>query len=114
VDERALAVGRCRGDDKTYTISAELPGLAAENVDVSVVGGNLVIRGEKKNETRKEDKNDYLSERSYGAFERSFHLPDAVDREHIMAEVSKGVLTVTLPKTEAAQIKTRKIAVQGH
>jgi HSP20 family protein len=100
-------------DEKAYTITAELPGLAAEDVDVSVKGGNLVIKGEKRQETKREDKNYYLSECSYGALERSFYLPDGVDRDHIKAEVSKGVLTVTLPKTEAAQVKARKIDVKA-
>ncbi len=100
-------------DDKVYTVTAELPGLAAEDVDVSVKGGNLVIKGEKQHETKKEEKNYYLAERSYGAFERSFYLPEGVDRDHIKAEVSKGVLTVILPKTEAAQANTRKIDVKA-
>lgn len=96
-----------------YTITAELPGLAAEDVDVSVHNGVIVIKGEKQSETKKEDKNYYLSERSYGAFERSFALPEGVDQEHIKAEVAKGVLTVTLPKTEAAQAKSKKIEVKS-
>ncbi|HQT47618.1 MAG TPA: Hsp20/alpha crystallin family protein [Acidocella sp.] len=100
-------------DDKSYTVTAELPGLTAEDVDVSLEGSSLIIKGEKQNETKKEEKNYYLSERSYGAFERSFYLPDGVDRDKIKAEVAKGVLTVTLPKTAAAQAKTKKIEVKS-
>lgn len=100
-------------DDKAYTVTAELPGLAAEDVDVSVKGANLVIKGEKQQETKKEEKNYHLSERSYGMFERSFYLPEGVDREHINAEVAKGVLTVTLPKTDAAQTQAKKIEVKA-
>lgn len=99
--------------EKAYTITAELPGLAAGDVDVSVVNGSLVVKGEKQSEKKTEDKSYYLSERSYGAFERSFYLPDGVDRDNIKAEVAKGVLTVTLPKTAAAQAKSKKIEVKS-
>lgn len=99
--------------DKAYTITAELPGLSASDVDVSVKNGSLVIKGEKQSEKKTEDKNYHLSERSYGAFERSFYLPEGVDRDKIKAEVAKGVLTVTLPKTETAQAKAKKIEVKA-
>jgi HSP20 family protein len=100
-------------DDKAYTITAELPGLAAGDVDVSIAGASLVIKGEKHNEVSKAAKNYYLSERVYGAFERSFYLPEGVDRDHIKAELANGVLAVTLPKTEAAQTQPRKIDIKG-
>lgn len=99
--------------DKAYTITAELPGLSAGDVDVSVANGSLIIKGEKQSEKKTEEKNYYLSERSYGAFERSFYLPEGVDRDNIKAEVANGVLTVTLPKTEAAQAKAKKIEVKA-
>ena len=70
-------------------------------------------KAKKQHESKREEKNYYLSERSYGAFERSFHLPEGVDRDHIKAEVSKGVLTVLLPKTEAAQSNIKKIDVKA-
>ncbi len=98
---------------QSYKVTAELPGLTAQDVDVSVVNGNLVIKGEKQKETKQETENYYLRERSYGAFERSFYLPEGVDRDHIKAEVAKGVLTVILPKTEAAQKAEKKIEVKA-
>ncbi len=99
-------------DDSRYTITAELPGLAEKDVEVALDGGNLVIRGGKQDETKTEETNYHLVERSYGAFERSFFLPDNIDRAHIKAEVAKGVLTVTLPKTETAKTETQKIEVK--
>lgn len=78
----------------------------------AITNGCLVIKGEKQSEKKTEEKNYYLSERSYGAFERSFYLPEGVDHDNIKAEVAKGVLTVTLPKTEAARAKAKKIEVK--
>ena len=62
-------------DDKGYKISAELPGLDAKDVEVSVSGDRLVLKGEKRQEQEEKNKNYYLSERTYGSFERSFELP---------------------------------------
>ncbi|WP_298215141.1 Hsp20/alpha crystallin family protein [Acidocella sp.] len=97
--------------DKAFTITAELPGLSTQDVDVSLDGNVLVIKGEKKNETKTEDKNYYLMERSYGAFQRRFALPEGIDRDGITASVDKGVLTVTLPKV-APSAATKKIEVK--
>src|SRR3974390_3242715 len=90
-------------DDKAYKISAELPGLDAKDVDVSVSGNTLVLKGEKRQEKEEKDKNYHYSERAYGSFQRAFELPASVDHDKISADVSKGVLTVTLPKTPDAQ-----------
>lgn len=100
-------------DEKTYTITAELPGIDEKNVDVSVSGDSLVLKGEKHKEKEEKDKNYYLSERSYGSFQRSFRLPEGVDTAKIAATFAKGVLTVTLPKTTEAQKQQKKIEVKG-
>ena len=97
-------------DEKAYKISAELPGLDAKDVDVSVSGNMLVLKGEKHQE---KDKNYYFSERAYGSFQRAFELPASVDRDKISADVSKGVLTITLPKTPDAQKQQKKIEVKS-
>jgi HSP20 family protein len=100
-------------DEKTYKISAELPGLDPKDIDVSVTGDMLVLRGEKRQEKEEKDKNYHFSERGYGSFQRAFELPASVDRGKIGADFSKGVLTLTLPKTAAAQQPTKKIAVKA-
>jgi HSP20 family protein len=100
-------------DEKVYKISAELPGLDAQEVDVSVAGDMLVLKGEKRQESEQKDKNYFFSERSYGAFQRSFALPSSVDRDKIAAEFAKGVLTITLPKTVEAQKQAKKIEVKS-
>ena len=99
-------------DDKTYKITAELPGLDRKDLDVAVSGDMLTLKGEKRFETEEKDKNRYLSERAYGSFQRSFALPDSIDRDKITADLAKGVLTITLPKTADAQRPQKKIEVK--
>lgn len=95
-------------------ITAELPGMDENDVNVSLREGVLSITGEKKVE-RKEEKADYhLSERSYGSFTRAFRLPDSIDAEHIGADFSKGVLTVTVPKRAEVKSQEKKIEVKTH
>jgi HSP20 family protein len=68
-------------DEKSYKISAELAGLDAKDVDVSVSDGAFVLKGEKRQEKEQKDENYYFSERSYGAFQRAFELPASVARQ---------------------------------
>src|SRR6516162_5584566 len=100
-------------DDKAYKISAELPGLDAKDVEVSVSGDRLVLKGEKRQEHEEKNKNYYHSERTYGSFQRSFELPASVDRDKIAADFSKGVLTIALPKTVAMQKQQKKIEIKS-
>ena len=100
-------------DDKAYKISAELPGLDPKHVDVSVSGNTLVLKGEKRQEKEETEKNYYFSERAYGSFQRAFELPASVDHNKIGADFSKGVLTITLPKTPDAQKEQKKIEVKS-
>jgi HSP20 family protein len=100
-------------DDKGYRITAELPGLEDKDIEVSVTGDMLVLKGEKKQETEKKEKDYYMSERTYGSFQRSFALPDNIDRDKIAADLAKGVLTITLPKTAEAQRPAKKIEVKS-
>jgi HSP20 family protein len=98
--------------EKAYTVTAELPGMDEKDIDVSVTGDLLVIKGEKRQEKEEKEKNYYLSERSYGLFQRAFTLPTGIDRDKIAAEFAKGVLTLTLPKSAEAQEKQKKIEVK--
>lgn len=100
-------------DEKAHRITAELPGLDEKQVEISTSGALLVLRGEKRQEKEEKDKNYYMSERSYGAFERSFCIPEGVDRDKISAKFAKGVLTITLPKTAEAQKPSKKIEVKA-
>jgi HSP20 family protein len=93
--------------EKSFELTAELPGMDEKNIEIKLTNGNMLIRGEKKEELEDKQKNYYLSERRYGSFERIFNLPRGVDAEHIEARFSKGILTVVLPKKPEA-IKPEK------
>jgi HSP20 family protein len=100
-------------DDNAYKITAELPGMSDKDLGVTLSGDMLVIKGEKRQEKEEKDKNRYMSERAYGSFQRGFSLPEGVDRGKIAAEFSRGVLTITLPKTAEAQKQQKKIDVKA-
>jgi len=97
----------------SFKITAELPGLVEKDVEVKVSGDMLTLKGEKRQEREEKDESHHLRERSYGSFERSFRLPPSVDREKISADFSKGVLTVTLPKSMEAKKQETTIAVKS-
>ena len=98
--------------DEHVVIKAELPGLEAKDIDVSISGDMLTIKGEKKKEEEKKGEHYHFSERYYGSFERSFRLPSTVQVDKVEAVFEKGVLRVTLPKTEEARKKEIKIKVK--
>jgi HSP20 family protein len=98
-------------NDKSIEITAELAGVEEKDLDVSVDGKVLTVKGEKKEEV-KEDKKDYhLSERRYGSFRRSFTLPDGLDLDKVEASFKSGVLKISIPKTAEAKTNHKKIKV---
>ena len=99
-------------DDTAYKVTAELPGMSEKEVEVVLSGDTLTLKGEKRQEKEQKEKNFYLSERTYGSFQRSFFVPEGVDRDKIGADFSKGVLTITLPKSEKAVQQQKKIEVK--
>ncbi len=99
-------------DAKAFTVTAELPGMSEKDIDLSISGDTLTIRGEKKEEKEDKNKNYYYSERSYGTFMRSVPLPRQVEADKVSASFKKGVLTITLPKTAEAAEATKKIDVK--
>jgi HSP20 family protein len=100
-------------DDKAYKVTAELPGLEDKNIEVTVSGDMLTLKGEKRYEKDEKDKDRHMSERAYGSFQRAFTLPDTVDRSKITADLAKGVLTITLPKSAEAQKPATKIEIKA-
>lgn len=95
--------------DDSIIVTAEVPGVDPENIDVSVDENQLVISGEKKQEEEEKEKNFYRMERSYGSFKRIFTLPRSADVDKVSASQKDGVLTVTIPKTEVAKGKKVKV-----
>jgi HSP20 family protein len=98
-------------DDKALRVSVELPGMTDKDVTVTVDNRLLTIRGEKKEEKERKDKNLFRSERAYGSFRRTVELPADVDTTKIEAKFKDGVLTIDLPKTKEAQERVKQIPV---
>ena len=94
-----------------FVVKAEIPGMKEEDIDVSVAGNMLVIKGEKKTESEVKEADYYQCERAYGSFYRSIPLPSTVDTDKIEADFEDGVLEVTLPKS--AEVKSKKVAVSA-
>lgn len=86
-------------------VTAELPGVEEKDIEVSVSGDMLTIKGDKKEEKEEKGEERYRLERTYGSFRRSFALPCEVDSAKATATYKKGVLTITLPKAAAAKAK---------
>ena len=98
--------------DENYQVTAELPGMDEKDIDVKFVDGVLTIKGEKREESEEKQKDYYRSERRFGAFQRSFRVPDGVEADKIAAHVKDGVLTVLLPKSDDAKKREKKIQIK--
>jgi HSP20 family protein len=92
-------------------VTADLPGLSENDIEVTLSDGHLHIRGEKHDRKEDKDKNYHRIERTYGSFQRSIALPAEVDSEKVDASFKNGVLSVVLPKIATA-ISGKKIAVK--
>ncbi len=98
--------------EDAMVITADLPGLKAEDVEVTVDEGTLSIRGERKLEEASEGETYHRVERLYGLFERTFTLPNSVDVDKIEARFSNGEMILTLPKREESKPRSVKIKVE--
>lgn len=99
--------------DNSYKITAELPGIEPENVEVTFEDGMLRITGDKKEERDENERGYRLSERSYGAFERLVTLPSAANPDKINAKFKNGVLTITVAKDGEEKRNVRKISIKS-
>lgn len=95
--------------DSDYVVKATMPGITPEDVQITVHGDTLTIRGESKAEEEKQGETYHLRERRHGTFQRSFTFPSPVDSEKASAAFEHGVLTLTLPKAESAKPKQIRI-----
>jgi HSP20 family protein len=111
--ERAIAAPRIdlKEDDSNWYITAELPGMSEDDVEVTYDDGVLRIAGEKKQETEDQGRNVHVTERAYGRFERQLPLGHGVKDDQIDAAFKDGVLTITAPKA-AEKEQTKKINVK--
>ncbi len=97
-------------DDK-LVVKAELPGINKDEIDISVVGETMTIKGGRKTETEIKQESYYCCKRSYGSFVRSITLPSAVHTNKIEANLENGILEVTLSK--AAEVKPKKVEISA-
>jgi HSP20 family protein len=104
----AVDVAESNGD---LVVTAELPGMKKDDIALELADGVLTLRGQKTEESEREEREMHVTERSYGSFRRSFTLPCPVDETKVNAEFKDGVLRVTLPKTGEA--KGQKIEIAG-
>jgi HSP20 family protein len=100
-------------NENELVLTADLPGVSMNDIDVRIEDGTLTLSGERKFEKASEKAGYHRIERSYGSFKRYFALPDSVDAEKVAAAYDNGVLKVTLPKKELAKPRSIKVAVQN-
>ena len=100
-------------ENHDLVVRAELPGIGREDIEVSVENSTLVLKGEKKFDAEVKEESYRRIERSYGAFHRSFSLPNTVDTSKVSADFKNGVLTVKLPFREEARPRTISVEVSA-
>ena len=99
--------------ENELVLKADLPDVDLKDIDVRVENQTLTIAGERKFETQESTKGYHRIERNYGSFVRSFTVPNSFDTENIAADFKNGVLSVTLPKKEAAKPRQVKVEVKA-
>jgi len=96
-------------DENNVTVKAELPGIGKDDIEITLHGGILTLKGEKSEEETAKEAGYHRMERRYGKFEKSVRLPEYVDEEKIDATYRDGVLTLTMPKKESAKPRTIEV-----
>lgn len=99
--------------ESEISVRADLPGVNPEDIEISLSDRGITLRGERREEREEEDRQRYYMEQSYGAFERYIPLDAEVDESKVDARFRRGVLEISLPKTQEARAKTRKIEVKS-
>jgi len=107
----APAVEVCDTKD-AVVVKAQVPGVSKDQLQVNITEDTLTLKGEVKEEEKKEEQNFYRREFHYGAFERTIALPTAVQADKATAQLKDGMLEITLPKSASAQTKVKQIPIQ--
>jgi len=102
-----------RETDKEFRVTAELPGMDESDIEVTLSGGMLVIKGEKKEGKTEKGENMHLTERRYGSIYRSLPIPDGVDEDKVDASFAKGILKVSMKKRPSTVKPVKKVKVKG-
>ncbi|HHO77317.1 MAG TPA: Hsp20/alpha crystallin family protein [Deltaproteobacteria bacterium] len=100
-------------DEKSVQVTAELPGMDEKDIEINLSRDTLTIKGEKKTESEKKDKEAYYMERSFGSFSRVLSMPSDVDPDKAEAVFNKGVLNITLPKVVSDKKAQKKIRIKS-
>ena len=95
--------------DEALHLKLEVPGMEAKDLDIEVMANQVAISGERKSETESEEKGITRSEFRYGKFQRVIPLPARIENTNVTAEYKDGILTLTLPKSEAEKNKVVKV-----
>ena len=98
-------------DSDSVTVTSEIPGIDADNIEISVVGKSLTLRGSRKQDEAKENESYHRRERWNGRFTKTVELPFHVQTDRVDAKFSRGVLNITLPRAEAE--KPKKIEIKS-
>jgi HSP20 family protein len=99
------------GDDNSYQIKLDVPGMTESDLSIEVRDDMLMIRGEKRHSSENKNKHYYRIERSYGAFQRTLALPDDADADEIAAKLDNGVLRLEIPRRESSGQNVRRIDI---
>lgn len=100
-------------NNKVVTVTAELPGLSEDDIELSISDDFLTIRGERRTDRKTDDGGVIVHERVYGAFQRTLLLPDGVYADAASASFKNGILTIEIPKTPESIASIRRIPVQA-
>lgn len=100
-------------NDKEFIIKAELPGVDEKDIDVTVTGDSVTIKGEKKEEKEDKDKNYYYMERSYGSFCRVIPLEAEIESGKAEARFKNGILDIKIPKSQSAKARGTKVSIKS-
>lgn len=103
----------CFAKEGNIVVRAEIPGIDPKDIDISIVGNTLVIKGEKKGAKEVSKENYLISEVRYGSFERTITLPEGVRADNIRANYKNGTLEITMPAEKAALPRKVTIEVEG-
>jgi HSP20 family protein len=99
-------------ENDDIVVTAELPGMTKDDIEVDVADSHLTLKGEKKKDEKIEEEDYFACERSHGAFHRSLELPAHVQADKVTASFKNGVLEIRLPKTEEAKTKEIKVKIE--
>jgi HSP20 family protein len=102
-----------RETDDAFVFRADIPGLRAEDLEISLIGNQLVISGTREQDQQQDEGRYHTYERAYGSFTRVFALPDSADTDNIRADLGNGVLTLSIPKKPGSTPQRRKIEVSS-